>query len=705
MRTRSNLTRTRSVVVATCLMLLMATGMASLATHVVSTMRDSANAMDDQRAVQAAESALMSLKKRLASVVKDNAVWDDAYEATAGEGALAWIEENWGSTSSDYPLYDGVVITDETGKVFSAFWKGQPFDPREGLGPTYGEQIAYTKLRADLTLNFAETDYGIALFGSNRIRPFAAQPEETGYKVLTFVKLLTEDTVNEMRIDYQLPGLTLSMTKEPSVLHVPLKTLSGGTVAYLSWPTGAPGTKVFHQVYPYLVAGALVLLVFMITVLAFGGLEARRLRALAAQAHEQATHDSLTGLYNRFGVTEELARQLTLRNARKPLSLHLLDLDGFKPVNDAWGHALGDELLRLVADMLSKAHHEIIAVARIGGDEFALIQVGASDPAAVADTILRTFKEPFMIDGRTIEVGGSIGIAGEDSLADPHELLRRADMALYRAKDDGRGRAVAFDPGLEAERAAAAELEADLRQALRQDAIQVAFQPLVCSRTGTVRGVEALARWNGRTGAIRPDIFIPVAERSGLIDVLGMQILRKSLQATSNWPELSLSVNVSPVQLCNPHFAADVLNVLQEEGFDPRRLTLEITEGVLMSNPDQAKRAIDQLRAKGIRFALDDFGCGYASIGALREFGFDRMKIDRSLVDGLDRDLKDLGVLQATVSLATALDIPVTAEGVETDSQARTLKEAGCDLLQGYLVGRPMPAEELAALLTKKQAA
>jgi diguanylate cyclase (GGDEF)-like protein len=456
-------------------------------------------------------------------------------------------------------------------------------------------------------------------------------------------------------------------------------------------------------VTPYIAAAIVILALFLAAVLMVGASEARRLRLLAQAALYEAGHDSLSGLLNRQGLLS-LLEELD-DTAASPPRLYLVDLDGFKAVNDAWGHAVGDDLIRLVSNALTACHPEVVAAARLGGDEFALVQVGPATCDDMERAILALFAEPFKIGGRTIEVGASIGAAVRDGDIEPLELLRRADMALYRAKANGRGQAIEYDPELDQERQRVAELEALLKSAIGSGAIEAVFQPLVSASTGTVTGLEALARWRTAAGNVSPEVFIPLAERCGLIDALGVHMLRTSVAHAKTWPDLALSVNVSPVQLCNPEFAAEVISVLQELDFDPKRLTLEITEGVLMTNPDQARRSIDQLKRVGIKFALDDFGCGYASIGALRQFGFDRMKIDRSLVSALDEGAKGADVLRATISLATALQIPVTAEGIENSRQAAILRDAGCDQLQGYLMGKPMSARDITGKLQEEAAA
>lgn len=304
-----------------------------------------------------------------------------------------------------------------------------------------------------------------------------------------------------------------------------------------------------------------------------------------------------------------------------------------------------------------------------------------------------------MIDDREVEVGASIGAATGESGMEASELLRRADLALYRAKETGRNRAVLYDAALERDRHREATLEGALRRAIATGAVTLDFQPLVRAADGRMTGVEALARWNGPDGPVSPNIFIPLAEKAGLIEALGRHLLRLAIDEARRWPAIGLSVNLSPLQLCLPDFAGMVAALLETKGFDPHRLTFEVTETVFIANAEQARQTIAALRAIGVRFALDDFGCGYASIGALRRFGFDRIKLDRSLVAALDAEASGAEVLDATIQLAGALHLPVTAEGIETPAQADSLRLAGCEQLQGYFLGRPVSASEIDAFL------
>lgn len=686
-KTKRAIRQTRGVILATTFVLAIAFTVALLSANVVTAMRDAANVIDANRSVNAVQAAVSSIKKRLGATVRDNAVWDDAYAAVSSQDADAWIYDNWGSTSEDYPLYDGAIVLDATGAQIKAYLKGEEFDAISAFGPELVQRaIAASDNRGpDPLVNFYPFSGRVMMLATMAIQPFGDQPENEAYKSLTFFKELTPEYVATISEDFQIEGLALSDAPQPGQLTRALHGTQGQPVGYLNWPELRPGTAVYDQVKPRLAMLVGLFILFLVVVVVFSGLELRKERAVAAKAAHDASHDYLTGLLNRVGLVRAIGEAPEGASV-----IHLVDLDGFKAVNDTWGHAVGDELIRLVGRKLATIHPDVLAAARLGGDEFAVIQRGASDAAAFGARIVRALAEPFDIDGRTVEVGASVGFAVKIPRLAELEIIRRADMALYRAKEDGRGQVVAFDEHLDREREEQAFAERRLKTAIEDDEIQIVFQPLIAATGGEITGVEALARWAPPTGTISPEVFIPLAEKSGLIEALTRKMLLGSIRAVSSWQSLELSVNVSPIQLCNPNFAGEVKTMLGEEGFDANRLILEVTEGVLISKPDRARRSIDALRAVGVRFAMDDFGTGHASIGTLRQFGFDKVKIDRSLMNSGNNE-----VLKATIHLASALDIPVTAEGIETEEQAQTAREAGCQLLQGHLCGKPMTVEQL----------
>lgn len=687
-----------ATVLATLFFVSVSVTLGYLGNSVIVAMRDTSNAMDDERSVKTAQAAVNSLKTKLADVLRDNAEWDDAYAASQNGTLAEFARTNWGIVSADYELYDGTVIRGADGQTLISMKYGEPVELGSQFGDPLSRQAEAAASAPDGQLiDFISTQRGVMLTASQAIRPHASEDRGKPYATLSFVLDLHPSDIAALGEHYLLRDLRLTTVPSTAsgTLSIPLQDSSGRPVAYLEWKSLTPGTSVYEKVGGQVNAIAAILAIFLVTVVLAGGAETHRMARLARRANHEATHDALSGLLNRSGLIGGIRSRILGNEA---LTLHILDLDGFKGVNDAWGHQIGDRLIMCVANALSQCHPDAALVARFGGDEFAVVQHGSASPAEFAKAILHVFDTVFDIDGRAVEVGASIGYASSADVEDPFELLRRADIALYRAKDDGKRRAVAYHPELDRERERLLHLEDDLRRDIAGGGVTVVYQPLVSAASGKLNGVEALARWLTDRGPVSPEIFIPLAERSGLIDQLGMHVLRQSVRDAAEWPTLKLSVNVSPIQLCNPAFASGVAALLHEEGFDPARLTLEITEGVLMTNPDQAQRAIDELRKIGVRFSLDDFGCGYASIGALRQFGFDSMKIDRSLVWAADTEGKGQDVLRATIALATALSIPVTAEGIETQTQANILREAGCDQLQGYMVGRPMSAKDITEL-------
>jgi diguanylate cyclase (GGDEF)-like protein len=691
------------VIAVTAFFLIVASVLAILITLAVRDMTMSATAIDDARALHAATAAVRALEARLSATLRDNSVWDDGYKQIISDKAKDFADTTWGKSTDDNPLFDLSVVMTPQHQVLSSYKKGVEFDPHSFLGPSLLAIVAEAEKSGRMpAVSFMQTPDGLALVAAGGIQPYANSGDNLGpFNTLVFAKFLSADALQQIEETFDLNDLRLAVSPSEELLDIPLAGADGATLAYLQWPSRNPGAMIYARAHWYLMVAAVVLATFLAGILVTGVLAVRMLQRSADQARYRATHDALSGLLNRAGILGELDRSIAARRAK--LKLHLIDLDGFKGVNDAWGHAVGDELIKLVAQRVKDRLPDDALFARLGGDEFAAVTGLNADPD-LAQSITVCLAEPFFIGGRTIEIGASIGtVTSLNDAEDALELLRRADMALYTAKENGRGRVVTYTADLEHDREITAELEEKLRRAIANGEIAVAYQPLVDAKAGRLCGVEALAKWAPATGPVSPEIFIPIAERSGLIDQLGMQVLKAAIDQAKQWDGIALSVNVSPIQLRNPNFAAEVIAVLKAKKFDARRLTLEITEGVLMSNPEQARRAIEILRNVGVKFALDDFGCGYASIGALRTFGFDRMKIDRSLVNAIDNK-GGADVLIATISLAHALNIPVTAEGVETQAQADALTLSGCDQLQGYLIGRPMTADDLTAIFASTAA-
>jgi diguanylate cyclase (GGDEF)-like protein len=417
-----------------------------------------------------------------------------------------------------------------------------------------------------------------------------------------------------------------------------------------------------------------------------------------ALALHAAHHDPLTGLPNRALLAKRLEAMLARkRDEGRAFAVHCIDLDRFKEVNETFGHEVGDELLRRVSQQFTKACGPTDILARIGGDEFVLVQ-DAEDAAAaesLAAQIISTMSMPISLESGRVFVGCSIGIYLVDDLTiDPLECLRRADLALYQAKHDGRQRLMFFDESIDDAQRAKQVLRDELRDALLHEELSVVYQQQV--RDDCTVGVEALVRWSTRErGAISPSIFVPIAEESGLIDTLGNFVIRRAFLDSRKMKGLRISVNISAAQIRMHDFIEKVQSIAIETDVDPKLVELEITEGLLLGQDPEIRQSLDRLRSLGFRIVLDDFGTGYSSLGYLHQYPIDKIKIDRIFVLNMGPDAKDDAVVNAIVGMARALNIEVIAEGVESVAQHARLVAAGCRDFQGFHFGRPMQLEAL----------
>jgi diguanylate cyclase (GGDEF)-like protein len=414
-----------------------------------------------------------------------------------------------------------------------------------------------------------------------------------------------------------------------------------------------------------------------------------------------AHHDALTDLANRVLLNERLEHALIGAARRDEMvAIHHLDLDQFKAVNDTLGHPGGDKLLKMVADRLRLLVRDSDTVARMGGDEFAIVQIAAdpTDATTLAQRIIRTMSEPFDIDGHQAMIGASIGIAvGPGDGLSPDELLRNADLALYRAKDDGRGTFRFFEPGMDLQMQVRRIMEHDLRKALPAGELELYYQPIVNLANNEISGFEALLRWNHPTrGLVAPNAFIPLAEEIGLIVPIGEWVIKQACATAALWPEdIHVAVNISAAQFRSPGLPQIIVAALAASGLHPTRLEIEITETVLLQDKETTLAALHQLRALRVRIAMDDFGTGYSSLTYLQCFPFDKIKIDRSFVKDIAENAGSLNIVRAVAALANGLGMKATAEGVETKEQLDTIISEGCTEMQGFLFSHPLPAREI----------
>ena len=425
-----------------------------------------------------------------------------------------------------------------------------------------------------------------------------------------------------------------------------------------------------------------------------------------------AFSDALTGLPNRARFNDIVASEAASRREHGGgFAVLLVDLDRFKLVNDTLGHAIGDALLRKAADRLTSAASDGDVVARLGGDEFAVLQADVRNPAdahALAARIVDLIGRPFLIDGQPVNVGASVGVAIAPADSDePDGLLRNADLALYKAKADGKGVFRTFEPALDARMQARRTLEGDMRRALTVGEFELHYQPLVDTRSGDVTSAEALVRWrHPDRGLVSPAEFIPLAEETGLIGPLGTWVLRTACAHATGFPSgIRVAVNLSPVQFRDVRLVETVKAALAASGLPAQRLELEITEGVMLLDEERTLATLNRLRGMGVSISMDDFGTGYSSLSYLRRFPFDKIKVDQSFVRQLPGDAESAAIVRAIITMGACLGMSTTVEGVETAEQLAFTAAEGCDQVQGYHVSRPLPLADFLGFVSAREAA
>lgn len=518
--------------------------------------------------------------------------------------------------------------------------------------------------------------------------------------LLVSIKLITAPVLADIAGHLGVNGL--HRASAPIIdASIPLLDASGKTLAYLAWTPVRPARGIILEAAPALALLMIVGSATMLILLAWLRQTTLRLEASEAHANYFALHDPLTGAANRTLFETRLRQARTFQYlAETKILLISVDVDHFKEVNDTWGHAVGDQLLKEVARRLQLEMPEDATVARLGGDEFAVVHPGIiSDGQArwVCNRLLQCGRVPFIIGDEHLEVSLSIGAALEPAdEVTPEEILRRADVALYAAKLAGRDGLALYNPSMDQEKRDRRKLEIELRHALLTgDGIHLVYQPIYSAKSGTIAGAEALVRWTHPTrGLLPPDFFIGLAEECGIIDQLGTWVMREATRFAVSTGLPRIAVNFSPIQFRNERLAEEILQVLSEEGLDPHRFEVEITEGMLLQDSSQVQLTLKTLRAAGVSIALDDFGTGYASISYLRNYEVDKLKIDQSYTRLVATDPAVGHIVRLMVGTAQALGMKITAEGVEDSQQQHTLTAMGCTYLQGYLFSRPLSDEK-----------
>jgi diguanylate cyclase (GGDEF)-like protein len=682
--------------------------------QLIDKMSQGANQLDENKTSQTIQAGLEAAIEQEAGIIHDNANWDDAAAHVYGTVDADWLMGTWGlPTAAKY--YDTAFVVDRDGATMVGYSDGKvsSFSAVELIGPEFKSML--DKFPNDVTTamtisGIRNTKKGLSVIA---MAPILFQSE--GQKIngslpkyILFTRVLNSEYVEEIAQRMVVKGLAISNSPIQQSPSLVIKNPDGSVGAYAAWNADRPGDLVRSSILGTAIA---VLIALSSCIFLFIGLAswiARRLHISENKAWGLAHTDSLTQLPNRQALQFHLDTNDNLPKKSGDTILMMLDIDGFKDVNDCYGHVIGDGLIRNIASEMSslgKKHDAFIA--RLGGDEFAIVLSGPNaenNSVEFNKNVFEIFAQPFNIDNRIAQVGASIGVAkAETASITGSELLRQADVAMYIAKAQGKGRAVCYQPILDQERTARVDMAKLLSEAIEEHRIEVAYQPVVDAKTRRITGVEALARWQQTPGKfIPPDKFIAVAEEFGLIDRLGNQILQLACQQAAKWPDIHLAVNISPVQFRNTNFVETVIKIVDDTGFKRSNLEFELTEGHLIHSQGKAKDVIDSLRSHGFGVALDDFGTGYSSLGYLRQYKFDRLKIDKSLIKGMTTDHSTLSIVHAAATMARSMNMQVTAEGVEHEEEANLLHLAGCNSLQGYHLGRPQSALAFSVLLQPK---
>jgi diguanylate cyclase (GGDEF)-like protein len=707
----------RRTVVPIIGIIVLAFGLAVGLLYEIATEQDQRSIVQSTRSVAA---AVESRKDTLAKTLKDYSAWGAAYQNlhVSFDRSWAFDQENVGATLFRSYGFDYVFLLDPQGETIYAVVDGEASDASYAKTLRDGAEALVARAR-QAPPNETVVETGILASGMDPVLVSAAALSSGGDATVTVKPgppsiLVFGDRLTPAKLSALGTGLFVGnlragasaagMAAEP---RLPL-TLEDGRSQSLLWEPDLPGKDLLTTVIPWLALVAAALGAFITLVFRHAARSAAIIADSASQlaeAHEraqhQARHDVTTGLPNRLLLTTYMDEALSATDAR--LVVVYADLDRFKPINDALGHAAGDFVLGEVAKRLRKSMRDGDLVARVGGDEFVIAVRGLAerDIEILCKRLLRDVSAPIPYEGNEVSVGLSLGIAlSPTDATTTHELIRRADLALYQAKIDGRGTYRFFAQAMNERIVLRRSLEGELRRAVKEGEFALEYQPRYDTRSMKIVSVEALVRWHhAERGFLGPSEFIPLAEETGLIVPLGEWILRTACSTIARFEDIGVSVNVSPAQFRDSDLAAMVERILRETGLAPERLELELTEGVLLEDTQRARATLRGLKALGLKLSMDDFGTGYSSLGYLRNFPFDGIKIDQQFIADLDGTGDARAIVQAIVSLGKALGMTVTAEGVETKEQLLLLRHDSCEEVQGYLMSRPIGEDALAQLI------
>ncbi len=694
----------------------------------------SARKMDENIVSSQTELIDNSLNARLTrslSEVRSVAWWDEAVTKSRGTVDMGWLDLEVGAFMTESFRHDRIMILDEQNRpVYGYNSEGRiaPERMRADLaavaplvrqirgGPNVSPRITDAAYSEGATEGNTARRYGrsgaavVRIGNSGELAAVMAITPSVDMSLqsprprilVSFIKLDQAYWAAAGR-DMLLPDLGFGQTSGERRGSYQLRTDTGEALGALAWTPRRPGLLLMKNVLPLVLVGLAISLLVI-------GAFARRLfsasraiEAREAKAQYLANHDSLTGLPNRRKLETEFARFTgAAAEHGQTLAIACVDVDRFKDINDTLGHHAGDQLICSLADRLRETMREGDFIARLGGDEFAVMRNcrDVQDGDALLANIRDCFQKPFRVVGHLIETNASAGVAFAEPGRSFEDLMREADIALYEAKASGRGCDVRFEVAMAQKIEKRRMLEVDLKTAIAHGELSVLYQPIVEASTGQISSVEALCRWNSpRHGSVPPDVFIPIAEEAGLMADLGRFVIDRAVQDSLRWPRLHTAINVSAAQLRAVSVLEDLITPTEKYGVNPERITIEITESVLLSNDGHTTRMLQTLKDCGFALALDDFGTGYSSLAYIRDFPFDRLKIDRSFVHGLQNSERALAIIEAVANFGRILGKDVVAEGIETEQEMQAMQKVGCTHLQGYLFAKALPADRIEAMV------
>ncbi len=656
-----------------------------------------------------------ALLRELGGVLNDNGWRAQLYGAYVRQDE-ARLTVNLGAAVTRAAFGEMVAIVSPSGRV-EHVWRATPdvIQPRQVLTPATTETMVRALSEPRLTNTGIRTGFIAAPGGAMMVAFARLVPRYGGIAddgatspILVVGQPMSEAFLRKLGQGLLVSDLRFQTSAADAAgsqsAFLPIADFSGKNIGEFSWKLPAPGYAALNEVA--LPLGLAVLVFSIIAVIS--AVQARRL-AVALTTSEQiavtaARTDSLTGLMNRNGFNQILESEpFQEASTAGNLAMIYFDVNGFKAVNDSIGHHGGDELVKVIAERLSSKLPPGTPFARIGGDEFAVALVGnkvKEAAEACAGALVHALDEPFTVCGFEFHVTAAIGYATANRRGlTPAEVLRRADLAMYQAKAAAEREAVSYHPSMETGALEKKQIEKALRKAIETRELTVVYQPIVRANDFSIVALEALVRWNSpEFGTISPTLFVPVAEEAGLIHDVGRFVLRQVCEDFWRWPDMRVTVNISPVQLRDPNFADDLMALIKRHGVEPPSLELELTEGILVNNPTIAKRKLAALKELGFGLSLDDFGTGFSSIGYLRQFPFDRLKVDRSFVREIGINPTANALIQSVVSLGDAMNLAVVAEGIENAEQLTLLRLVQCEFIQGFFISKPITAAEVTDL-------